>query len=247
VESVPIASGKGNVTGPVVLARSIFGPPVPVRTDLTLRVGGGGAMVVDSEGATWTDGFPYQPEPVCLIGGGGIGGRVRPDGSFTFIEHRPDAGRTRTLEGRFTSATTVSGTYAVPGCGASTSFSGGLVEADAGNSLGSGEVELSANSVAPGDSYSAGEGVDPFEPDTGGRGGCDRSPRAYALLVRTPASSWCAGSSPAAGPSPPTSAASKPRERCGASSSTRPGPLPRSAPSLTAPAGRAVAGPNRWI
>ena len=89
------------------------------------------------------------------------------------------------LDGRFTSATSVSAVFAPTlGCGTGSPISGQLVWPDAGNALAPGQTEPVVEYVALGDSYASGEGVDPYTSDTKNRLGCHRSTRAYSELVR---------------------------------------------------------------
>ena len=186
VESVPIASGTWRAIGPPLLAPAIIGTPLPVHTEVTFRVGGGGAMIADTSGALWAQSIPGVGKRECSLGNesGLLTGRVQADGSFALVEHRVLPGPA-VLRGRFTSATSVAGTFETPECGGTTPFSGGLVQADAGNTLGPGQIESIVDYVALGDSFSSGEGVDPYEPGTGARGGCHRSPRAYSQVLQT--------------------------------------------------------------
>ena len=184
VDSVPVSSGVWAATGPVLLRRSIIGPPVPVRSVLVFRVGGGGAMVADSEGELWGERPARVARTECSIEGDKLmRGRVRPDGSFTLVRQ---SGFRYVLDGRFTSATSVSAVFSAPtpGCGTGSPISGQLIWPDAGNALAPGQTEPVVEYVALGDSYASGEGVDPYTSDTKKRFGCHRSTRAYSELVR---------------------------------------------------------------
>jgi hypothetical protein len=184
VDSVPVTSGVWAATGPVLLRPSIIGLPVPVRSVLVFRVGAGGAMIEDSGGELWERRSARIAREECSIEGSKLlGGRVRPDGSFTLV--RDDGlGVRYVLDGRFTSATSVSGNFWRPGCGIGSPISGQLISPDAGNALAPGQTEPVVEYVALGDSYASGEGVDPYTPDTKRRFGCHRSTRAYSELVR---------------------------------------------------------------
>ena len=184
VDSVPVTSGTWAATGPFLLRPSIIGPPVPVRSVLVFRVSGGGAMIADSGGELWDQRPARIARAECSIEGSRLlGGRVRPDGSFTLV--RDDGlGVRRVLDGRFTSATTVSANFWTPACGIGSPISGVLILADAGNALAPGQSEPVVEYVALGDSYASGEGVDPYVSDTKKRFGCHRSTRAYSELVR---------------------------------------------------------------
>jgi GDSL-like Lipase/Acylhydrolase family len=184
VDSVPVTSGVWAATGPVLLRPSIIGLPVPVRSVLVFRVSGGGAMIADSGGQLWDQRPARIAREECSIQGDRLlGGRVRPDGSFTLV--RDDGlGVRHVLDGRFTSATTVSGVFWTPGCGIGSPISGQLIQADAGNALAPGETEPIVEYAALGDSYASGEGVDPYVSGTERRFSCHRSTRAYSELVR---------------------------------------------------------------
>jgi GDSL-like Lipase/Acylhydrolase family len=172
VDSVPVTSGVWAATGPLLLRPSIIGLPVPVRSVLVFRVGGGGATIDDSGGELWDQRPVRIAREECSIEGSRLlGGRVRPDGSFTLV--RDDGlGVRYVLDGRFTSATTVTGVFWRPGCGIGSPISGVLIQADAGNAL------------APGQAEPIVEYVDPYSSDTKMRFGCHRSTRAYSELVR---------------------------------------------------------------
>ena len=141
-------------------------------------------MIADSGGELWDQRPARIARAECSIEGSRLlGGRVRPDGSFTLV--RDDGpGVRRVLDGRFTSATTVSANFWTPACGIGSPISGVLILADAGNALAPGQTEPVVEYVALGDSYASGEGVDPYASDTKKRFGCHRSTRAYSELVR---------------------------------------------------------------
>jgi lysophospholipase L1-like esterase len=175
--------------------------PGDPATRATFRTANGGKVITELNGVLPVASYPGPPLatpfplPCPLIGFSLPDALVRADGSFTAL--RGPADKPDSWSGRFTSATSAEGEYSSPPagtyCARTAPFVARLESQGPAREPVLGGRPLPLLPLGPsrplvyvtlGDSYSSGEGGRPFIGDSGGRGGCHRSTRAYSQVFR---------------------------------------------------------------